>query len=149
MSIEKRELSSAENKTARSMLFDYYGQLLSDRQNEVFRLYFEEDYSLSEIAAELNISRQGVHDALKKAEASLVSFEEKLKLIAKHEEYLTVLKKINDIVKQLVAEEKLSVNADNNSGSAGSKAKKSENLSEKKIHKLLHEMETTVSNLDI
>lgn len=135
MSMEKRELSSTENKTAMSMLFDYYGQLLNDRQNEVFRLYYEEDYSLSEIAAGLNISRQGVHDALKKAETALVSFEEKLKLIAKHEEYLTALKRINDIVKLLVTEEKIS----------NSDMSKSAN----KTHKLLLELEDTVSNLDI
>ena len=142
MSIAKQELSAAENKTTMSMLFDYYGQLLNDRQNEIFRLYFEEDYSLSEIAAEFSISRQGVHDALKKAEASLVLFEEKLKLIAKHEEYLTALKRINSIVKQLLAEENLSGNAENISVHVGSK-------SNKKTHKLLHEMEDAVSNLDI
>lgn len=134
-SIEKRELAGAENTTAMSMLFDYYGQLLSDRQYEIFRLYYEEDYSLSEIAKEFDISRQGVHDALKKAEVSLTSFEDKLKLIAKHEEYLTALNKINETIKILVSEEEKRV--DKNDAAS------------KKIRKLLNEMEHTVSNLDI
>lgn len=54
--------SIAEN----SLLYDFYGQLLSKRQQEVMALYHEENYSLSEIAEEFGISRQAVHDTLKK-----------------------------------------------------------------------------------
>ena len=69
--------------TQASLLYDFYGQLLSKRQKEVMELYHEENLSLSEIAAEFDISRQGVHDALKNAEKSLKSYEEKLGLVAK------------------------------------------------------------------
>lgn len=68
-----------------SLLFDFYGQLLTKKQQEVMRLYHEENYSLSEIADEFSISRQGVHDTLKKAEKSLKSYEEKLGLLYKLE----------------------------------------------------------------
>ena len=54
--------------TQASLLYDFYGQLLSKRQSEVMELYHEENLSLAEIAAEFGISRQGVHDALKNAE---------------------------------------------------------------------------------
>ena len=69
--------------TQASLLYDFYGQLLSKRQNQVMKLYHEENLSLSEIASEFDISRQGVHDALKNAERSLAEYESKLGLIAK------------------------------------------------------------------
>lgn len=68
-----------------SLLYDFYGQLLTPRQNEAMRLYHEENYSLSEIADEFEISRQAVHDALKAAEKSLTEYEEKLGLMKKFE----------------------------------------------------------------
>ncbi len=59
-----------------SLLFDFYGQLLSERQRQVMELYYEENLSLGEIAEEFNISRQGVYDALKTAQKSLERYEE-------------------------------------------------------------------------
>ena len=63
--------SSLDNLYEMSLLADFYGALLSQRQQDVLRLYHEENCSLQEIAEELGISRQGVHEALKKAEKSL------------------------------------------------------------------------------
>lgn len=71
--------SIAEN----SLLYDFYGQLLSKRQQEVMSLYHEENLSLSEIAEEFGISRQAVHDTLKKAEQALGEYEEKLGLVTR------------------------------------------------------------------
>lgn len=64
-----------------SMLLDFYGQLLTARQYEILDLYFNGDYSLSEIAEHLNISRQGVHDNIRKGKASLGTYEKKLGLL--------------------------------------------------------------------
>jgi len=69
-----------------SLLNDFYGSLLTSRQQEVMRLYHEENLSLSEIAEEFGISRQGVHDTLKNAEHALLEYEEKLGLISRMEE---------------------------------------------------------------
>jgi len=69
-----------------SLLYDFYGVLLSERQREVFRLYYEENLSLSEIADDLGVSRQAVHISLRKAGGMLDDYEEKLGLIAKNEE---------------------------------------------------------------
>ncbi|MFA6308122.1 MAG: putative DNA-binding protein [Clostridia bacterium] len=66
-----------------SLLLDFYGQLLTERQQEILDLHFNSDYSLGEIAEQLNISRQGVFDNIKRAKKSLVEFEEKLKLVSK------------------------------------------------------------------
>lgn len=74
MSIKKMELS---------MLCDIYGSLLSDKQREAVELYCNEDYSLSEIAENTGISRQGVRDQIKHAENQLVTFEEGLGLLRK------------------------------------------------------------------
>ncbi|MGN0711627.1 MAG: YlxM family DNA-binding protein [Anaerovoracaceae bacterium] len=66
-----------------SLLYDFYGELLTSRQREVMQLYHEENLSLSEIASEFSISRQGVHDALKNAEKALYEYEDKLGLVEK------------------------------------------------------------------
>lgn len=60
-----------------TLLFDYYGELLTDRQRMCFDLRHNQDLSLAEIAEELNVSRQGVHDNLSRAEALLMNMEEK------------------------------------------------------------------------
>ena len=60
-----------------TLLFDYYGDLLTDRQRMCFDLRHNQDLSLAEIAEELQVSRQGVHDNLSRAEALLRNMEEK------------------------------------------------------------------------
>lgn len=60
-----------------TLLFDYYGDLLTERQRMCFDLRHNQDLSLAEIAQELNVSRQGVHDNLSRAEALLTNMEEK------------------------------------------------------------------------
>ena len=59
------------------LLYDYYGDLLTDRQRECFELRYYQDLSLGEIGQELGISRQGVHDNLTRTEALLKKMEEK------------------------------------------------------------------------
>lgn len=66
-----------------TLLFDYYGELLSEKQQLCFDLYYNQDLSLSEIAAEAGITRQGVHDTLVRAEALLENMEEKTGCIAR------------------------------------------------------------------
>ena len=67
-----------------SMLYDFYGSLLSDSQSEVMALYHEDNLSLSEIAEQLGQSRQAVHYTLKKAEKALGSYERALGLIEQY-----------------------------------------------------------------
>ncbi|MCI7145170.1 MAG: YlxM family DNA-binding protein [Clostridiales bacterium] len=69
--------------TKQSLLYDFYGALLTERQRQVLQLYHDENYSLAEIAAQFEISRQGVHDALKNGEKSLEEYERKLGLMEK------------------------------------------------------------------
>jgi len=60
-----------------TLLFDYYGELLTERQRMCFDLYHNQDLSLAEIAQELQVSRQGVYDNLNRAETTLRNMEEK------------------------------------------------------------------------
>ena len=64
-----------------SLLFDFYGGLLTEKKRRVMRLYHEEDLSLAEIAEEFGISRAAVHDSLKSAERQLAAYEEKLGMV--------------------------------------------------------------------
>jgi len=67
-----------------NLLYDFYGPLLTDRQRQLLELYYEQDYSLGEIAGELSVTRQAVHDTLKRAEESLEYFERKLNLAMRY-----------------------------------------------------------------
>ena len=66
-----------------SLLYDFYSELLTEKQRQVMALYHEENLSLAEIGQEFEISRQAVHDTLKKAEQALLGYEEKLGLVEK------------------------------------------------------------------
>lgn len=63
-----------------SYLLDFYGTLLSDSQREAMEYYYNDDLSLAEIASILNISRQGVRDAVKRAESALLEYESRMGL---------------------------------------------------------------------
>ncbi len=65
----------------RSMLFDFYGELLTDKQREYFDLRYNDDLSLGEIAEQCGISRQGVWDIIRRAETAMTEIEEKTGLI--------------------------------------------------------------------
>ncbi len=81
-----------------NLLYDFYGPLLTDRQQQLLELYYEQNYSLGEIAGELSVSRQAVHDTLKRAEESLEHFEQKLNLAAR---YLNDRNRIEDALAAL------------------------------------------------
>ena len=72
-------------------LYDTYSPLLSDRQREIMDLYYNEDESLSEIAENTGITRQGVRDWIKKTEAQLTAFETALGLAKKTEQIKELL----------------------------------------------------------
>lgn len=64
-------------------LLDFYGELLPERKRSVMDMYYNEDLSLAEIAAEIGISRQGVRNIIKKSEEELLFYENKLGLAAR------------------------------------------------------------------
>ena len=77
-----------------AILYDFYGALLNEHQRMIFEEYVIDNFSLSEIAEEHGISRQGVHDLIKRISRILEGYEEKLHLVSK---FMTVKDKINSI----------------------------------------------------
>lgn len=82
-------------------LFAFYGELLTDKQKDILTLYCLDDLSLGEIAEDLNISRQGVHDTVKRSAKTLESYEIKLGLMEKFNNNTKLLKDINDKMEDL------------------------------------------------
>ena len=99
---EKKKPEAVEITAEVNLLFDFYGQMLTSRQQEVISLYHEENFSLAEIAEELGISRQAVHDTLKKAEKALRSYEERLKLAGRLEESRNVIEMTDETIDELM-----------------------------------------------
>lgn len=76
-------------------LFDFYGTLLTLKQQSIFKDYYFYNISLSEIAENNEVSRQAVRDSLKKSEAQLNRFENELKLIQKYSEQKSIINKLS------------------------------------------------------
>lgn len=77
-----------------TMLYDFYGDMLTEKQAEAIDLYYNEDLSLAEIAEPLGISRQGVRDNIKRGEKQLFELEEKLGLVKR---FMQIGEKLSDV----------------------------------------------------
>ena len=84
-----------------SLLLDFYGDMLTEKQRDVVELYYTEDLSLSEIAAHSGITRQGVRDSIKRAESVLLDLEERLGLARKFRQIQDGLDQIIRNAKQI------------------------------------------------
>lgn len=89
-----------EKFVEQTLLYDFYGELLTERQQQVYESVVLEDYSLSEVAEDLGISRQGVHDMIKRCNHTLEEYESRLHLV---EKFLSIRKQVQKI-KELAAE---------------------------------------------
>lgn len=83
-----------EKKVMQTYLYDFYGELLTEHQRNIYGDFVLNDLSLSEIAEEAGISRQGVHDLVKRCDKALESYEETLHLL---ERFLKIKEKITRI----------------------------------------------------
>lgn len=84
-----------------TLLFDFYGELLTEKQKQVFSLHYQDDLSLSEIGEELAISRQAVRDLLKRTEKILLGYEQKLGLVARFQEQKKSVRQMLEIMQDL------------------------------------------------
>ncbi|WP_136604602.1 putative DNA-binding protein [Paenibacillus dokdonensis] len=93
---------SQENRLEKTnrinQLFDFYELLLTEKQQTFLKYYFHDDFSLGEIAAEFEISRQAVYEHIKRAEQVLELYEEKLGLLKKHDRRIQELEKLRGLV---------------------------------------------------
>ncbi|MFI3238238.1 MAG: YlxM family DNA-binding protein [Lachnospiraceae bacterium] len=74
-------MSTVEKIVEQSMLYDFYGELLTSHQQSIYEAALFEDLSLSEIAQDAGISRQGVHDLIKRCDKQLIQYESRLHLV--------------------------------------------------------------------
>ena len=88
-----------------TLLYDFYGELLTSRQQQVYTNVVLEDYSLSEVAQDLGISRQGVHDMIRRCDKALEEYEEKLHLVDKFLNIRKQVKRIHQIAEESGIEE--------------------------------------------
>ena len=91
-----------DERYEQAMLYDFYGELLTEHQKEIYELFVLDDYSLGEIAQEKGISRQGVPDLIKRCNKTLEGYEEKLHLVQK---FLSVKEKVHRIDELLLTSE--------------------------------------------
>jgi uncharacterized protein len=98
-----------DKKVAIAYMLDFYGAFLTEKQRNLMNIYYEQDLSLSEIAEQEGISRQGVHDTLKRGEKALSDIEEKLGILDRYlrtREYLenakSLLEKDQIQIKELI-----------------------------------------------
>lgn len=85
-----------------TLLFDYYGDLLTERQRSCVDMRYNQDLSLSEIAEEIGVSRQGVYDNLSRAEALLRNMEEKTGCVQRAMETRKAVREILDAANKLI-----------------------------------------------
>ena len=87
-----------EKTTRMNFLFDFYQALLTDKQRSYMELYYLDDHSLGEIAESYNISRQAVYDNIRRTEAMLEEYEDKLKLFEKFQQRQQVLDELSKLI---------------------------------------------------
>ena len=83
-----------EEMLRHALLYDFYGELLTEHQRKVYEDVVLNDYSLSEVADDLGISRQGVHDMVKRCNRLLDGYEEKLQLVQR---FLSIRRSVEQI----------------------------------------------------
>lgn len=89
-----------------NLLYDFYGQLLTGRQQDFMEFYYGQNLSLGEIAEEFNVTRQAVHDTLKRAEMLLNDYEAKLGLVARFSQESTKLVAAAELLEQCYEDSK-------------------------------------------
>lgn len=93
-------MSSVEEIVEQSLLYDFYGELLTEHQRKIYEAAFFENYSLSEIAVDAGISRQGVHDLLRRCDKQLRAYEATLHLVERFGKIQSDIERIVEIVEQ-------------------------------------------------
>ena len=87
-----------EKTTRMNFLYDFYQSLLTDKQRSYMHLYYLDDHSLGEIAHEYEISRQAVYDNIRRTEAMLEEYEDKLRLFEKFQQRQVVMEQLQRLI---------------------------------------------------
>ena len=101
----RRESFAVPKELELSLLFDVYGPLLTQRQKEIFSLYYDQDFSLSEIAECFGITRQGVRDTIKRTQEQLREIDEKLHILERENIVQQTARRIRHKCEEMLARE--------------------------------------------
>ena len=93
-----------EKIVEQGLLYDFYGELLTEHQKKIYEEAVYNDMSLSEIAEDIGISRQGVHDLIKRCDKILLDYESKLHLVEKFTRIKESIREINQISESAISE---------------------------------------------
>lgn len=96
-----------EKTNRMNFLFDFYQALLTEKQRTYMELYYLDDLSLGEIAESYKVSRQAVYDNIRRTEAMLEEYENKLRLFEKFQQRQTILNELTEAIQKGATEEKL------------------------------------------
>lgn len=96
-----------------ALLFDFYGQLLTEKQIAILDMYVNNDLSLGEIANEISISRQGVHDTIKRSVKALEEYEDRLGLVKRYMDQKEMLLNIKSHILNFKADIEINKKAEN------------------------------------
>lgn len=88
------------NAVEMCLLFDFFGEMLTDKQKNIFDYYYNEDLSLAEISEITGITRQGVRDAIIRSEAVLRNMEEKTGLVKRFRDYSGLIEKVHNLINE-------------------------------------------------
>ena len=86
------------------ILYDFYGELLNDKQREYFEDYYFNNLSLAEISENVGISRNAIHKQIKDTENKLLAYEDKLRLCEKYQELKEIIKDLDEDIKEQIEE---------------------------------------------
>ena len=86
-----------EEFVTKSLLFDFYGELLTEHQKKIYQAVVFEDLSVSEVAQEEGITRQGVHDLMRRCERLLEEYEDKLHLVERFQRIRSQVKTVQEL----------------------------------------------------
>lgn len=84
-----------------TLLYDFYGELLTEKQKQVYEMHYQNDLSLTEIGEELSISRQAVRDQLKRTERILQGYEGKLQLVSRFQAQKKAVQEMKQIIEDM------------------------------------------------
>lgn len=91
-----------ENPVTMALLFDFYGETLTEKQKDYFDLYYGQDLSLSEISANEGITRQGVRDVISRAEGTLKEMEQRLRLVKRYGHLMVTAGKLGEAAREIL-----------------------------------------------